>query len=274
MHIENLYRVPELLECYALEKVHGTSSHIAYRQGKVLFHAGGVSHQNFVDLFNEGFLVQKFQEKFLETDEVGIYGESFGGKLQGMSETYGKELRFLAFDVKINGKWLDVPAAEGLAGEFGIGFVPYERGPLCLSWLDEQRDKPSLVAVPSDKFQMREGIVIRPIHEMFYKDGSRVITKHKRPEFRETKSVRHVEVSAEEAQKWADAEAIAEEWVTPMRLQHVLQRVPFNSPKDIGNIIREMMEDVKREGGGEFEWSKDIGKFVGKYTVKLLEKIS
>ncbi len=46
---------------------------------------------------------EDLKKKFLETglEEVTIYGEGFGGKMQGMSDTYGKELRFVAFDVKI-----------------------------------------------------------------------------------------------------------------------------------------------------------------------------
>lgn len=268
LHIENLYRAPELLECYALEKIHGTSAHVAYRQGNLSFFSGGESHDKFVGLFDQEFLKHKLLEKFLETDDLVVYGEAFGGKQQGMSETYGKVLRFLAFDVRLNGQWLDVPSAEGLAGELGIGFVPYERGPLSLPWLDGQRDKPSLVAVVPDK--MREGVVVRPIHEMQYKDGGRVIVKHKRAEFRETKTVR--EVSPDQAQAWSDAAAVAEEWVTPMRLEHVLQKTPYNTTQDTGNVIRAMIEDVRRESDGEVTWSREIASAVGKATVKLLQK--
>lgn len=256
-----------MLECYALEKIHGTSAHVSYRQGILTFFAGGEDHQRFIQLFDESSLKEKMAEKFLESDDLVIYGEAFGGKQQGMLETYGKNLRFLAFDVKLNGCWLDVPSAEGLASELGIGFVPYERGPLTLVWLDEQRNRPSLVAVVPDK--MREGVVIRPIHELQHKDGSRVIAKHKRPEFRETKTERKVD--PEQAVVWAEAEAIAEEWVTPMRLEHVLQKTPYNNVKDTGSVIRAMQEDVEREGSGEFVWSKDVGRAVAKTTLKLLQ---
>ena len=49
LHISNLYR-PEaqillnFKRLYALEKVHGTSAHVAWRDGKVHYHAGGESH--------------------------------------------------------------------------------------------------------------------------------------------------------------------------------------------------------------------------------------
>lgn len=251
--------------------VHNTSAHIKYRQGNLSFFSGGEQYEKFVALFDPSVLEKKFKANFLETDDVIVYGEAFGGKQQGMSDIYGKQLRFLAFDVKLNDKWLDVPAAEGLAEELEIGFVPYQKGPLSLAWLDCQRDKFSSVAVAPNK--MREGIVIRPLREMFYKDGSRVIYKHKRPEFRETKTVR--EVNPDKAIILSGATAIAEEWVTPMRLQHVLQKVPFNHrPEDTGVVIKAMIEDVQREGAGEFEWSKEVSKAVSRQTVKLLKEMA
>ncbi len=40
LHIDNLYRSQDILlfrECYALEKIHGTSAHVAYHNGEVKF---------------------------------------------------------------------------------------------------------------------------------------------------------------------------------------------------------------------------------------------
>lgn len=276
LHIDNLYRNPEILECFALEKIHGTSAHIKFSRKiheHVMFFSGGESHENFVRLFDREKLRQVFYEKFGDgydgDDELIIYGEAFGGKQQGMSETYGKQLRFMAFDVKLNGQWLDVPSAEGLVREFGLEFVPYERGPLTLEWLDQQRDRPSRVAVVPDK--PSEGVVIRPIRELMGKDGSRFIYKHKRPEFRETKTQR--EVDPNKALLFTEATAIADEWVTPMRLKHVLDKTPFNGPQDIGNVIRAMQEDVKREGDGEFAWTREVAGAVAKATSKMLQTV-
>lgn len=275
MHIENLYRAPEVLRCYALEKIHGTSAHVLLRGLEGHIHpdvhlaAGGVSHDQFARLFDVEALQAKFAEKFTGADTLTIYGEAFGGKCMGMSATYGKALRFLAFDVKLNDVWLDVPAAAGLAGEFGIGFVPYEEGPISLEFLDAQRDRDSLVAVEPGK--RREGIVIRPIKELLYKDGSRFIFKHKREEFRETRTVR--EVDPERAVIMAEADAVATEWVTSMRLQHVLQRVPFTGPKDTKKVIDAMLEDVKRESSGEVVWGPAVEKAISRATAGLLHKV-
>ena len=43
-HIENLYKSQTILqfrECWALEKIHGTSAHVRWSDGKVWFHSGG-----------------------------------------------------------------------------------------------------------------------------------------------------------------------------------------------------------------------------------------
>src|SRR3990167_1592959 len=101
MHIENLYKNQEILmfkQCYAMEKIHGTSAHIAYKDGNVTYFSGGEKHSNFITLFDNNFLLEKFKESGVG-DKV-IYGEAYGGKCQGMSATYDKELRFVAFDVK------------------------------------------------------------------------------------------------------------------------------------------------------------------------------
>ena len=54
LHIRNLYQDQDILlfkECYALEKIHGTSAHIAW-DGELKFFAGGCNHDRFCALFN------------------------------------------------------------------------------------------------------------------------------------------------------------------------------------------------------------------------------
>lgn len=97
LHIDNLYKNQEILlfkECFALEKIHGTSAHVAHKDGTLRFFAGGSKHESFVALFDQEALLEKLQGL-----NVTIYGESYGGKTQGMSETYGKEMKFIATDL-------------------------------------------------------------------------------------------------------------------------------------------------------------------------------
>jgi len=266
MHIHNLYKDQKIMmfrECYALEKIHGSSSHVAHTLNEGLrFFSGGEKHSKFVEIFDKPNLVDK-----LKNLDVVIYGEVYGGKCQGMSGTYGKELKFVAFDVKINDIWLSVPQAE----EFciitaGLEFVGYVKIDTTIETIDFQRDRDSVQAVRNGmgSGKKREGIVLRPLVEFARNDGERVMAKHKRDDFKETKTPR--EVSPEQLKILADGEAVADEWVTPMRLSHVLDKLGNPGMEKMRDIIHAMQEDVKRESEGEVVWSTAVEKAVGKAT--------
>lgn len=270
-HIDNLYKHPNFLYCYALEKIHGTSANLSFKDGNVAFFAGGASHDVFVKLFDKDALLERFNTLFPANEEgvrpeVTVYGEAFGGKMQGMSHVYGPVLRFMAFEVKINEKWTDVPYGESIVKSLGLEYVPYEKGPLTIEWLDEQRDRDSLVATTPG--QIREGVVIRQVYESPLANGGRHIYKHKRSEFMETKTPRTV--SLEELQVLTNAKEISDEWVTAERLRHVLDKTPYNGPEDTGRVIKAMVEDVRRESEGEVEWSKAVEKAISKATAQLI----
>lgn len=129
LDIDNLYKNKDILlfkQCYALEKIHGTSSHISFDiftdkkensvfdaelngiYCKVHYFSGGEKYENFIKLFNSKTLAQKYLELAINQKMI-IYGEAYGGKQQSMSATYGKDLKFIAFEVKIDDNWLSVP---------------------------------------------------------------------------------------------------------------------------------------------------------------------
>ena len=254
---------------YALEKIHGTSTHIAWKDGQVRFFSGGTKHETFIQIFNEVELIAKFQATGL--NDVIVYGEGYGGKEQGMRATYGENLKFIVFDVKVNDKWLTVPEAEQFVLNLGLDFVSYKKVTTKLSDLDAERDANSVQAVRNGitEPKMREGIVIRPLIELNDHRGNRVICKHKRDEFKETKTPRVV--NPDDLKVLTEAIKIAEEWVTPMRLEHILGKMETYSIVDMPTIIKAMLEDVYREGSGEFVDSKDVRKAIGSMTVKLFK---
>ncbi|MFA5207057.1 MAG: RNA ligase family protein, partial [Candidatus Paceibacterota bacterium] len=276
LHIQNLYKSQEILlfkECYAMEKIHGTSSHIGWKfETKTLhFFAGGESHEKFCNLFNIGLLKDKLTEMFPDI-EVVIFGEAYGGKQQGMSHTYGKDLKFIGFDVKVGDNWLNVPNAEDVCTKLGLEFVHYDKIEVNLENLTALRDAPSVQAVRNGitEPKKREGIVLRPLVEMRLNNGERVICKYKPDEQMETKSKR--EVSPEQAKILEDAKAIAEEWVVSLRLQHILQKFPNDvNMESMGDIIKAMIEDVYREGKNEIIESKEATKAIGAKTVQLFK---
>ena len=276
-HIDNLYKDQTVLmfkEVYALEKVHGTSAHVSFKDGALHFFSGGEKHENFLKVFDHAALLQKFQE--LGHPEVVVFGEAYGGKQQGMSETYGKQLCFIVFEVKVGEHWLNVPNAESVASKLGLEFVPYEKVPATVEALNAERDRPSRVAkrrgIVEDK--VPEGIVIRPLVEMRLPNGERVMAKHKGENFSERKSKSDTKVvDPEKMQLLTEAKEIAEEWVTPMRLEHVLDKLPHNlEMKDIPLLIKAMQDDVAREARGEVVLSKQALAEIGSLTVKLFKK--
>lgn len=277
LHIPNLYKEQTIMlfkEAYALEKIHGTSSHIGWKHSekKIYFFAGGESHEKFVALFDETFLKTKFEEVFPDIDVV-IFGEAYGGKQQGMSHTYGKDNKFIGFDVKVGDNWLNVPNAEDVCHKFNIEFVHYDKIEVTLDNLMKYRDMPSVQAFRNGitEPKKREGIVCRPLTEMRLNNGERVICKYKPDENMENKTKR--EVSPEQLKVLEDAKAIAEEWVVELRLVHVLQKFPNDvNMESVGNIIKAMIEDVYREGKNEIIESKAVEKAIGKKTVELFKR--
>lgn len=276
LHIENLYKEQTILmfkECYALEKIHGTSAHVAWNseEKKIRFFSGGEDHKNFVSLFDIEFLQKTFLENFTDRNVI-IFGEAYGGKQQGMSKTYGKELKFIGFDVKIDEYWLNVPNAEDVCKKLNIEFVDYVKVSTNLEDLNRERDKPSTQAkrngILEDK--PREGVVLKPLYEFRTNNGNRVIAKYKRDEFGETKTPR--EVSPEQLKVLEDAKAISEEWVTEMRLLHVLDKLPKNiNIESMKLVIDAMIEDVYREGKGEIVESREVIKAISSKTAIMFK---
>lgn len=274
-HIENLYKNTTILllrECYALEKVHGTSAHFGLGRHGLHFFAGGAKHEHFVALFDQDALLAGLLA--LEQPAMRVYGEAYGGKMQGMGKTYGPDLRFIAFDVQIGESWLSVPDAERIVLGLGLEFVPYERVSTDLEALDRERDRPSVVAEwrGCGSARPREGIVLRPLVTLTTNNGERVCAKHKRAEFAERTHPPRV-CDAAAMQMMADAQAIAAEWVTAQRLRHVVDHLRCDPiPENLGRIIPAMIEDVQREGAGEIVWTPAVAKEVGKATALLVKR--
>jgi hypothetical protein len=281
MDMDNLYKNRDIMlfkECYAMEKIHGTSAHIGWkcptpeREGLLFLFPGGSDYPSFSALFDVEKLRAVFLERFLDRG-VTIYGEAYGGKMMGMGDTYGPKLKFIVFEVKVGEhSFLNVPAAERVALEFGQEFVPYEKISTDIVFLDAERDRPSVQAVRNGMGEghKREGIVLRPLIEVRKNNGERVISKHKAEDFKETKTPRRLD--AEKLAIISKAEEIAEEWTTPMRLEHVLDKFPEAGMEQLGEIIRAMIADIEKEAGGEVENFKEAKKAIGKKTAKIFKE--
>lgn len=273
LKIPNLYqdrRVLEFKRVYALEKIHGTSAHVAYQTGEpIRFSAGAAKHATFVDVFDPD-LPAAFERLGLE--RVVVYGEAYGGKQQRMRDVYGDRLRFVGFDVRVGDLWLDVPNAHDVCKQLGLEFVDWELVPTDLPALNLQRDRVSVQAVRNGcgSGKRREGVVLRPPFEVTLNDGDRLIAKHKAEEFRETASPRPVDEA--QLKVLRDAEGVADEWVTEMRLTHVLDAFPDAGIERTRDVIQAMLRDVEAEAGAEVEWSREARKAVSTRAAQLFKR--
>jgi len=308
LHIENLYKEQTILlfkRCFALEKIHGTSAHITFKNEptaagagdtviKLNFFSGGESHVRFLTLFNQEELLKRFADLGIRDRDVTVYGEAYGGSQQGMSHVYGKELKFIVFDIQVGECWLNVPNADDMAKKLGLDFVYYEECSTDLASLDAQRDMVSVQAIRNGVSSIvghnvlteadgvvevpnigrvldskpREGVVLRPLVELTDNRGNRVVCKHKGDKFKETATPRPV-VDPSKMQVLADANAVANEWVTATRLEHVLDKLPGHCMEKMRDIIAAMQEDVLREGKGEIVESESVKKAIGKKAAEM-----
>lgn len=275
MHIENLYRpkgqrVLLFKRAHIMEKVHGTSARIYWKAGQV-----HISHLQFMNGSPSSEELKAAFQK-MGHDHVTVYGEAYGGKMQRMSQTYGLEKRFIAFEVQLGGLWLTVPQAADVCQQLGLEFVPWLEVDCDLSVLDHHRDLSSEVAMRrgtgSDK--VREGIVIRPTMELTA-NGERIIAKHKGAAFSEIDTPREV-VDPAKLKVLEDAESIAMEWVTDNRLENVILQVKGYAEVDLSIVhtkpmIEFMIRDIVREASGEIVDSKEARTAIGARTAKMFK---
>lgn len=283
MHISNLHKAQEILafrECYALEKIHGTSAHISWKDGRVTFSSGGESYDRFASLFDVDVLTEKFKGRFLPETPVVVYGEAYGGKQQQMSATYGKELRFVAFEVKVGDVFLAVPQAVDWATVMGLEFVDFALVSTDIDSLNAERDKPSTQAVRNGIIEpkIREGIVLRPPFEARLNNGDRLIAKYKREEFAERGRPKLDDMDPTKREVMEQRDAIAVEWVTPMRLEHVIDAVISGRDskdldiKDTSTVIAAMVEDLTREAAGEIVDNQMVRRAIASRTAVLFKQ--
>lgn len=271
--ISNLYKEQTILmfrECYALEKIHGSSAHVKWnhKEKVIKFFAGGESHVSFLKLFDVEFLQQKFLDMF-PTSYVCVYGEVYG-PCQKMSHTYGKDLKFIGFDVQVDDLWINVPNAHDVCNKLNIEFVDYVKVSTDLESLNRERDKDSVQAIRNGcgEGKLREGVVLKPLIELTMNNGERIISKHKRDEFMETKTPR--EVNPEDFKILTEAKEVADEWVTENRMEHVLQKLPQDiNTQDTLIVIKAMLEDVYIEAKGEIVESKEVARAIMNKSSKM-----
>jgi len=289
LHIDNFYKKQDVMlfkQVYVLEKIHGSSASLSWNNGVLNCFSGGAKYQSFLDIF-DGIsaptleaITKQFSEDFGLDHKVTIFGEVYGGNMQAMSKTYGTKLKFIAFEVRVDESWLSVPRAHAVTRRFNLEFVDYVLVDASIENLNQERDKDSTQAIRNGcgEGKKREGIVIRPPIEVTTNNGERIIVKHKRDDFQERSTTQKID-DPEKLKIYEQAEEAVEEFLTDMRLEHVLDKVFPNEEEycmeKTGLVVNAMIEDILREAANEVIDSKELRKIIGQKTVRLFKiKIS
>lgn len=271
-HIDHIFKVPEL-ECfnklYGFEKVHGTNARIGWVNGQLVI--GGRTtelseanrgHGDFWGWVqkNSSWLAEAFKRQFPESD-VTVFGEFYGPGIQ-KGINYGNEKNFIAFDVQIGDSLLDLDDMMNVVYDLGFITPPLVYcGRYDVEVMLTAINLNSIVADNSgvnDPDNIMEGIVVRPPIMLKNKHGQWVMGKLKNATFEERASARKDPANPVDQ---TEAIAFADEWVTEMRFNHVLDSMKEAGipviQQHTGDFLKMMSEDVMRESGIEKEdWKK------------------
>lgn len=166
------------------EKVDGTNIRILWDGYRVSFAGRTDKAQiptHLMTRLEELFGGESKEEIFEQTfgnKEVILFGEGYGRKIQKRGELYG-EPNFILFDVYIGGYWLDRGAIADIASKFGIDRVPL----IFIGDLDAGVN--FIKSHPKSRLRdaEMEGIVGRPLVQMFSRTGERIMVKIKCRDF-------------------------------------------------------------------------------------------
>jgi len=166
------------------EKVDGTNIRIMY-DGTNIRYGGRTDRAQIpailINHLQDTFIKDKMDEVFNEhtpSTQVTLYGEGYGAKIQRGGGDYRSDAGFILFDVKIDDLWLKRSDVEDVSLNLGIPAVPIITvGSPIVAVKLVQEGFTSHVA--TCKVRPAEGLVGRPLLELFDRRGERIITKLK-----------------------------------------------------------------------------------------------
>ena len=286
--IENSYRTKEIEriqtdfpreEFVVQEKVHG-SNFSMWTDGTAVKCAkrSGFIKEN-ESFFNYEVILDKYEAKIIELfhiirndfqviSELGIYGEIYGGRYphpdvpklsissvqKGVA--YSPDVEFIAFDIKLDGKYVDFNLFTQLCESGNIPYLPaLLKGSLeeCLDYPnDYQSTIPTRHELPAIEDNIVEGNVIRPINVLYHGNGNRVLLKNKNDKFKEKeKSKKEPKIPVEVPEHVKELLGKGLEYITENRLRNVLSKVGTVNNKQFGMLMglfsKDVVEDFSKE---------------------------
>lgn len=166
------------------EKVDGTNIRVIWDGYRVSFKgrtdkADIPKHllEKLEELFGGTDKEELFEQTFGQS-EVILFGEGYGEKIQKGGGLYGK-VNFILFDVWIGGFWLGTNNVSDIADTFNIGRVPILFSGNLMDGVEYIKGHPKSMLRDAEL----EGIVGRPMVQMFSRTGQRIMVKIKCRDF-------------------------------------------------------------------------------------------
>lgn len=279
--IENSYRVEFIKkiqeegfdkEQYVVqEKIHGanfsfyinkTKIKCAKRTGFITKDEKFFNYKAVCDFYSPSlrYLFDHINKFVPELEEVVVVGELFGGIYphESIAPTnegnvqkevyYSNRQDFIAFDLKINGRFQPVDEANKL---FDFANIPRSTT-LFTGTLEECLKYPNSfestiagdIGLPEIPNNTCEGVVIRPKKVLYLKNGSRVMLKNKNDKFTEKRSVKARKPQAQLSSEILTAIDEVENYIVEARLRNVLSHLGSVTKKDFGKIMQAFTKDI------------------------------
>jgi len=185
--VENLRNFTEILtegeEIVVTEKIHGTNCRVGLIEGEWMAGSRTVRRQRPENLAASLYWqplelcgVKALLEAFgAQHRQVILFGEVFGSKVQSLNYGQVGTLGFRAFDLFVDGKYLDASAYEAACAEFAVPTVPVlYRGAYTLATIKGLSE--GRTTLEAD--HIREGVVVRPLTERTDPKIGRVCLKY------------------------------------------------------------------------------------------------
>ena len=170
---------------YFTEKIDGTNIRVYWDGHSVSFggrtdRANIPSHllETLKGMFGTNEAEEMFEQTFGEKEAI-LFGEGYGPKIQS-GGLYRSDVSFILFDVMVGDVYLDRDAIESIAESFGIDIVPIVLVGTIQQAVDFVKTFPKSTIGTANM----EGVVGKPMTELYEKNGKRVIVKIKACDFR------------------------------------------------------------------------------------------
>lgn len=166
------------------EKIDGTNIRVVWDGYRVSFMGRTDRAQipaHLLEKLNELFGGESKEELFEQTfgkKEAILFGEGYGEKIQKGGGLYGK-VNFRLFDVFVDGFWLVQEAVDGIAKTFAIESAPFLFRGTLEAGVGFIKSHPKSILRDAEM----EGIVGRPMVQMFSRTGERIMVKIKCRDF-------------------------------------------------------------------------------------------